>query len=185
MLNEVIKSAELAMQKAVESLKSDLGKLRTGRAHSSIVEGVKVDYYGSETPLKNVANISVTDPKTITITPWEKTLVKNIEKAVRDAGLGLNPIADANLVRVPLPPLTEERRKEMAKVVKATAENFRVAVRTARHAALEDLKELLKEKEITEDDERRGKESVQKLTDKYVAEIDKIAVAKESELMTI
>ncbi|MCL5261302.1 MAG: ribosome recycling factor [Gammaproteobacteria bacterium] len=185
MLNEVIKSAEGSMQKAIESLKNDLGKLRTGRAHPSIVEGVKVDYYGTETLLKHVANITVSDAKTITITPWEKNLVKTIEKAIASANLGLNPVSDANLVRVPLPPLTEERRKEMAKVVKATAENFRVAVRTARHQALEDLKELLKEKEITEDDERRAKDTVQKLTDKYVAEIDKIAVAKESELMSI
>lgn len=185
MINDIIKDAETDMQKALEAFKVELGKLRTGRANSSLVEGVKVDYYGNETALKHVANIVVSDARTITITPWEKNLVKIIEKAIASAGLGLNPISDANLVRVPIPPLTEERRKEMAKTVRSIAENARIATRNIRRDKMDKLKDLLKKKEIDEDQERRTAESVQKITDKFVGEIDKLVVTKEAELMTI
>lgn len=185
MMNEIIKNAEVHMQKVIEALKNELGKVRTGRAHSSMVENIKVDYYGSLTAIKHIANIAVTDPRSITITPWEKNMAKAIEKAIQAADLGLNPVGEANLVRVPVPPLTEDRRKEFVKVVKNIAEQERVAVRNVRRDAINDLKELLKEKEISEDDERRSQESVQKLTDKFIAEIDKIAAAKEAELLTV
>ncbi|CAL7963970.1 ribosome-recycling factor [Gammaproteobacteria bacterium] len=185
MLNSINKDVETNMQKALEAFKVEIGKLRTGRAHSSLVDGVKVEYYGNETPLKNIANIVVSDAHTITITPWEKTMVKPIEKAILNAGLGLNPIADANLVRVPVPAMTEERRKEMAKVVKTIAEQARVSLRNVRRDAMASLKDLLKKKQIDEDADHRAQDSVQKTTDKFVAEIDKLAVAKEAELMKV
>jgi ribosome recycling factor len=185
MLNDIIKGIEVSMQRAIEAFKVELGKLRTGRAHSSLVEGIKVDYYGNETLLKNVSNIVVSDARTITITPWEKTMVKPIEKAITNAGLGLNPIADANLVRVPIPSLTEERRKEMAKVVKSVAEAARVSIRNIRREAMDKLKDLLKKKEIDEDMDHRTQDAVQKTTDKFIGEIDKLATAKETELMTV
>ncbi|MBU0744089.1 MAG: ribosome recycling factor, partial [Gammaproteobacteria bacterium] len=159
--------------------------LRTGRANSSLVEGIKVDHYGNETAIKNVANIVVTDSRTISITPWEKIMVKPIEKAIASANLGLNPVSDANLVRVPIPVLTEERRKEMVKVVKSIAETARISVRNIRREAMDSLKSLLKKKEIDEDMDRRTQDSVQKTTDKFVAEIDKLAAVKEAELMTV
>lgn len=180
-----MKSTEASMQKAIEAFKAELTKIRTGRAHTSMVENIKVDYYGAETPLKNVATISISDPRTITITPWEKNMVKPIEKAIISADLGINPIADANLVRVPVPPLTEERRKELVKIVKNVAEQSRVAVRNIRRDANNDCKELLKEKEISEDDERHAQDGVQKLTDKFIAEIDKLASSKEAEVMVV
>lgn len=185
MINDIIKNTEIQMHKDVDSLKLELSKLRTGRAHTSIVEGIKVDYYGTETPLKQVANITVSDARTISITPWEKTMVKPIEKAILTADLGLNPVSDGNIVRVPVPTLTEERRKELSKVVKTVAEHWRVAVRNVRRDAMNDFKELLKEKEIAEDEERRAQETVQKLTDKFIAEIDKLAADKETDLMTV
>lgn len=185
MLDSVIKNTEINMQKAIEAFQTELSKLRTGRAHTSLVDGIKVDHYGNETPLKNVANIAVSDARTITITPWEKIMVKQIEKAIFSAGLGLNPVSDANLVRVPIPPLTEERRKEMAKVVKTIAESARVGVRNIRREAMDTLKGMLKKKEIDEDMERRTQDAVQKVTDRFVGEIDKLAVAKEAELMTV
>jgi ribosome recycling factor len=185
MLNNVIKDLEMNMQKALEAFKGELGKLRTGRAHTGLVEGIRVDYYGNETPLKNVANIVVSDSRTITITPWEKTMVKSIEKAIANANLGLNPISDANLVRIPIPFLTEERRKEVAKVVKNIAETSRVAMRNIRREAMDKLKGLLKEKEIDEDMDHRIQDEVQKTTNKFIDEIDKLATAKETELMTI
>ncbi len=185
MLNNVTKDLETNMQKALEAFKIELGKLRTGRANTSLVEGIKVDYYGNETLLKNVANITVSDARTIVITPWEKTLVKSIEKAITSANLGLNPVSDANLVRIPIPPLTEERRKEMAKVVKNIAETSRVAIRNIRREAMDKLKDLLKNKEIDEDMDHRTQDTVQKITDKFIAEIDKLVVAKEKDLMTV
>lgn len=185
MLNEILKNAEVHMGKSLEMFKAELTKLRTGRAHSSLVENIKIDYYGTDTPLKHVATIAVSDARTITITPWEKTMLKPIEKAIMTADLGLNPIGDANFIRVPLPPLTEERRKELVKVVKSTAEHAKVNVRNIRRDANNDLKELLQEKEINEDDERRAQESVQKLTDKFIEDIDKIAAAKEADLMVV
>jgi ribosome recycling factor len=185
MVDNVIKNMEADMQKVLEAFKAELGKLRTGRAHSGLVEGVKVDYYGNETTLKHVANIVVSDSRTITITPWEKNMVKSIEKAILNANLGLTPVSDANLVRVPIPPLTEERRKEMAKGVKNIAETSRVAARNVRREAMDKLKDLLKKKEIDEDMDHRTQDAVQKTTDKFIAEIDKIVVAKETELMTV
>lgn len=185
MLNNINKDVETNMQKALEVFKVEIGKLRTGRANSSLVDGVKVDYYGNETSLKNIANIVVSDAHTITITPWEKTMVKPVEKAILNAGLGLNPIADANLVRVPIPAMTEERRKEMAKVVKGIAEQARVSLRNVRRDAMAHLKDLLKKKQIDEDTDRRAQDLVQKTTDKFVAEVDKLTVVKEAELMKV
>lgn len=185
MIDNLIKDTETNMQKSIEAFKIELSKLRTGRAHTSLVEGIKVDYYGNETTLKNVANISVSDARTIVITPWEKPMVKTIEKAILNAGLGFNPVSDANLVRVPVPPLTEERRKEMTKVVKSMAETARVALRNIRRDAMDELKDLLKKKEIDEDMDRRTQDAVQKSTDKFVAEVDKLAISKEEELMKV
>lgn len=185
MLNNILKSAETHMQKAIESFKVELGKLRTGRAHPSLIDGVKVDYYGNETLLKHVANISVGDARTIIVTPWEKPMVKPIEKAILNSDLGLNPISDANIVRVPIPPLTEERRKEMVKTVKSIAEQARVSVRNIRRDAMVNLKDLLKKKEIDEDADHRAQDAVQKTTDKFVGEIDKLAATKEVELLKV
>lgn len=185
MLNDILKNAEVSMQKAVESFRAELDKLRTGRAHPSLLEGVKVDYYGNETLLKHVANVSVGDARTIIVTPWEKPMVKSVEKAILNSGLGLNPISDANMVRVPIPPLTEERRKEMTKVVKSIAEHARVSVRNLRRDAMASLKDLLKKKEIDEDGDHRAQDIVQKTTDKFVGEIDKLAIAKEADLMKV
>lgn len=185
MINNITKNSETNMQKALEAFKVELGKLRTGRAHSSLVDGIKVNYYGNETALKNVANITVSDARSITVTPWEKSMIKPIEKAISSAGLGLNAIADADLVRVPIPMLTEERRKEMSKVVKTIAESSRVSMRNIRRDAMASLKELLKKKEIDEDADHRAQDLVQKITDKFVAEIDKLATAKEAELMKV
>lgn len=185
MINAILKDCEINMNKALEVYKAELSKLRTGRAHSSLVENIKVDYYGTDTPMKHVATIVASDARTITITPWEKTMLKPIEKAIMLADLGLNPIVDANLIRLPLPALTEERRKELVKVVKATAEHAKVNVRNIRRDANSDLKELLKEKEINEDDERHAQDGVQKLTDKFIVEVDKIAQAKETDLMAV
>ncbi len=185
MINDILKNTDTSMHKSLEAYKVELSKLRTGRAHTGLVEGVKVDYYGNETPLKNVANIAVSDARTIVITPWEKPLVKTIEKAILNADLGLNPVSDANLVRVPIPPLTEERRKEMVKVVKGIAENSRVAVRNLRRDAMDKLKDLLKKKEIDEDMDHRTQDAIQKITDGFIAEVDKLAHAKEEELMKV
>jgi len=185
MINDILKDIEVTMQKALENFKHELGKLRTGRAHTSIVEGVKVDYYGNETTLKHIANITVSDARTIVVTPWEKTMVKPIEKAIANAGLGLNPIADANLVRVPIPSLNEERRKELTKVVKSTAETSRVSMRNIRREAMDKLKDLLKKKEIDEDMDRRTQDAIQKTTDKFIVEVDKMVSVKEAELMHI
>ena len=185
MLNEIINDIEASMQKAVEVFKIELGKLRTGRAHAGLVEGVKIDYYGNETALKHIANITISDSRTITITPWEKNMVKPIEKGILNANLGLNPVSDANLVRIPIPPLTEERRKEMVKVVKNIAETSRVAMRNIRREAMDKLKDLLKKKEIDEDMDHRIQDAVQKTTDKFIGEVDKLAATKETELMTV
>jgi len=185
MLSNVIKDADDHMQKALEMYRAELGKLRTGRAHSGLVDSIKVDYYGNETPIKNVANITVSDARTIVITPWEQHLVKTIEKAVRDADLGLNPISDVGLIRVPIPPLTEERRKEMVKIVKNVAETSKIAIRNIRRDAMDRLKDLLKKKEINEDEERRNQEVIQKTTDDFVKQIDHLMQLKETELMKV
>jgi len=179
------KSAEQKMQKSLETLKADLGKVRTGRAHTGILDHIQVDYYGNPTPLNQVANVSLLDARTISVTPWEKKMVGVIEKAIREANLGLNPAAMGDLIRVPMPPLTEERRKDLAKVVKAEAENARVAVRNIRRDANNALKEMLKSRSISEDDERRAQDDIQKLTDRFIAEIDKALAAKEADLMAI
>jgi ribosome recycling factor len=182
---ETKKSAEQKMQKSLETLKADLGKVRTGRAHTGILDHVHVDYYGNPTPLNQVANVSLLDARTISVTPWEKKMVSAIEKAIRDANLGLNPAAMGELIRVPMPPLTEERRRDLAKVVKGEAENARVAVRNIRRDANNTLKELLKSKGVSEDEERRAQDDIQKLTDRFIAEIDKALAAKEADLLAV
>jgi len=185
MVADIKKSAEQKMHKSLESLKVDLGKVRTGRAHTGILDHVMVDYYGTPTAINQVANINLVDARTIGITPWEKKLVGAIEKAIRDSDLGLNPSSQGDLIRVPMPALTEERRKELIKVVKGEAEGAKVAIRNVRRDANGTLKDLLKEKEISEDDERRAQEDIQKLTDRNIAEVDKILHAKEIDLMAV
>jgi ribosome recycling factor len=185
MIADVKKAAEQKMQKSVEALKADLGKVRTGRAHTGILDHIQVDYYGTPTPINQLANLSLLDARTIGVTPWEKKMANVIEKAIRDSDLGLNPATVGDLVRVPMPALTEERRRDLIKVVRHEAENARVAVRNIRRDANAHLKELLKEKKVAEDDERRGQDDVQKLTDRYIAEIDKLLHAKEADLMAV
>ena len=185
MIADVKKSAEQRMQKSIEALKLDLGKVRTGRAHTGILDHVMVDYYGSLVPISSVANINLIDSRNIGVTPWEKKMVGAVEKAIRDSDLGLNPSSQGDLIRVPTPALTEERRRELIKVVKNEAENAKVAVRNVRRDANATLKDLLKDKAISEDDERRSQEEIQKLTDRYIAEVDKVLQAKETDLMAI
>jgi ribosome recycling factor len=184
-VNQIKKATEEKMKKSVEALKTDLAKVRTGRAHTGLLDHVKVDYYGNETPLNQVANITLVDSRTIGVQPWEKKLAPAIEKAIRDADLGLNPATQGEVVRVPMPPLTEERRKELIKVVKHEGENAKVAIRNLRRDANHHLKELLKNKAIPEDQERRTQDEVQKLTDRYVAEVDKLLQQKEADLMQV
>ena len=185
MLDEIKKDAGNRMDKSVASLRQELTKLRTGRAHTSLLDHITVEYYGSEVPLNQCANVNVEDPRTLAVTPWEKTMVQPIEKAIQNSDLGLNPASAGTVIRVPLPPLTEERRKDMIKLVRHEAENGRVAVRNIRRDAIHDIKELLKEKMIGEDDEHRGEDEIQTITDRHVADIDKVLAGKESELMEI
>ena len=185
MIPELKKTTEQKMQKSLEALKNDLGKVRTGRAHAGILDHVQVDYYGSMMPINQVANINLIDARTIGVTPWEKKLAPAIEKAIRESDLGLNPASVGDTVRVPMPALTEERRKDLIKVVRGEAENARVAVRNLRRDANHTLKEGTKAKTISEDDERRAQEDVQKLTDRFIAEIDKALAQKESDLMAV
>jgi ribosome recycling factor len=185
MSTDFVKDAEPRMQKAVEAFKVDISKIRTGRAHPSLLDQVRVDYYGTETPLSQIANISVADARTLAITPWEKKMIPVIEKAIMTSNLGLNPATSSEIIRVPLPALTEERRKELSKVVRNEAESGRVVIRNIRRDANNALKEALKSKEIAEDEERRMTDNIQKLTDKFIAEIDHLLAAKESELMAI
>ena len=185
MIADVKKSAEQKMHKTIEALKVDLGKVRTGRAHTGLLDHIQVDYYGTPTPLNQVANITLVDSRTIGVSPWEKRLATAIEKAIRDSDLGLNPATVGEMVRVPMPALTEERRRDLIKVVRSEAENARVAVRNIRRDANAHLKELLKAKKISEDDERRGEEEVQKLTDRHIAEVDKLLQAKEADLLAV
>jgi ribosome recycling factor len=173
------------MAKSVASLRQELTKIRTGRAHTSLLDHITVEYYGSEVPLNQVSNVGVEDSRTLTVTPWEKDLVPKIEKAIMGSDLGLNPATAGTVIRVPLPPLTEERRKDMIRVVRHEAEGGRIAVRNIRRDAIHDVKELLKEKMIGEDDERRAEEEIQTITDKYIAEIDQTLAEKESELMEV
>jgi len=185
MIDDLKKDAEKRMGKSVESLRHELSRLRTGRAHTSLLDHITLEYYGSEVPLSQVANIGVEDARTLTVTPWERSMVQAVEKAIMTSDLGLNPASAGNVIRVPLPPLTEERRKDMTRLVRQEGEGARVAIRNIRRDVINDLKSLLKEKEISEDDERRAQDDVQKLTDKYVAEVDKVLEAKEKDLMEI
>jgi len=182
---EIQKSTEQKMQKSLEALKHDYAKVRTGRAHVGLLDHITVDYYGSMVPLSQVAQVGLGDARTITVQPWEKKMVPVVEKAIRDSDLGLNPATSGDVVRVPMPPLTEQRRKELVKIVKHEGENAKVAVRNLRRDANHHVKELLKAKEVSEDDERRAQDDVQKLTDRYVAEIDKVVAEKEKEVLTV
>ena len=182
---EIKKNADQKMQKSIEALKADLGKVRTGRAHTGILDHVQVDYYGSMVPLTQVANVNLIDARTIGVQAWEKPMNAKIEKAIRDSDLGLNPAAQGDMIRVPMPALTEERRRELIKVIKHEGENARIAVRNLRRDANTHLKEALKKKEMSEDDERRVQDEVQKLTDRYITEIDKLLVDKEKDLMAV
>ena len=182
---DVKKNAEHKMQKSLEALRVDLTKIRTGRAHIGLLDHVQVDFYGSLVPVNTVANITVLDPRTLGVQPWEKGMAQKVEKAIRDSDLGLNPASQGDLIRVPMPPLTEERRRDLIKVVKQECEGARVAMRNLRRDANATLKDLLKKKECSEDDERRAQDDIQKLTDKFVAEVDKLFAHKETELMAI
>ncbi|MEN6079186.1 ribosome recycling factor [Chromobacterium piscinae] len=185
MINEIKKSAEQKMQKTLEAFKNDLAKVRTGRAHTGILDHVMVDYYGSDVPVNQVANVTLIDARTIGVQPWEKPMLAKIEKAIRDCDLGLNPASMGEIIRVPMPMLTEERRKDLIKVVRGEAEGARVAVRNIRRDSNTEFKNLLKDKAITEDDERRGQDEIQKLTDKYTTEVDKMLAAKEADLLAV
>jgi ribosome recycling factor len=185
MIADVKKSADQKMHKTIEALKADLGKVRTGRAHTGLLDHIHVDYYGTSTALNQIANITLLDARTIGVTPWEKRMAGAIEKAIRDSDLGLNPSTVGETVRVPMPALTEERRRDLIKVVRGEVENARVAVRNIRRDANAHLKELLKGKKISEDDERRAEEEIQKLTDRHIAEADQMLHAKEAELLAV
>ncbi len=185
MIDDIVKDASARMKKSVEALESEFSRMRTGRAHPSLLEHLKVDYYGSETPLGQVANINTEDARSLTVTPWEPGMVAEVEKAIINSDLGLNPNTAGTVIRVPVPPMTEERRKEMVKLVKGEAENARVAVRNVRRDANNDLKTLEKEKEISKDELRKGEESVQKATDAAIAEVDGVLQKKEEDLMEV
>jgi ribosome recycling factor len=185
MIPELKKTSEQKMQKSLEALKLDLGKVRTGRAHTGILDHVQVDYYGSPVPITQVANVTLIDARTIGVQPWEKPMVAKVEKAIRDSDLGLNPSSQGELIRVPMPALTEERRRDLIKVIKHEGENAKVAIRNLRRDAIAHLKEALKKKEVSEDDERRAQDDIQKLTDRYVAEVDRALADKEKDLMAI
>jgi ribosome recycling factor len=182
---EILTDAETRMGKSVESLRSELVKIRTGRAHPSLLDQIMVDYYGTDTPINQVANVTVEDSRTLAVAPWEKQMVAVVEKAIMNSGLGLNPSTAGNLIRIPMPPLTEERRRQLVKVVKADGENAKIAVRNIRRDANSDFKELLKEKEISEDESRQAEDNIQKHTDKFVAAIDEVIAVKEKELMEV
>jgi len=185
MIADIKKSAEEKMKKTLETLKTDLGKVRTGRAHTGLLDHVMVDYYGTPTPINGVANVTLLDARTIGVTPWEKKIASAIEKAIRDSDLGLNPSSVGDTVRVPMPALTEERRRDLIKVVHKEAETARIAIRNIRRDANNHLKDLLKQKKVAEDAERRAQDDVQKLTDRYVGEIDKALAAKEADLIAV
>jgi ribosome recycling factor len=185
MIEDLKKDAAARMQKCVQVFQADLRKMRTGRAHPSLVEHLKVDYYGADVPLQQVANITVEDARTLAISPWEKSMVGPIEKAIHKSDLGLTPMTAGTVIRVPLPPLTEERRRDITKVVRQDAENARVSIRNVRRDVLADVKELLKEKEISQDDERKAQEEIQKLTDRHIADIDQQLAGKEKEILQV
>jgi ribosome recycling factor len=185
MIEEIIKDAEVRMGKSIDSLHTEFSKIRTGRAHPSLLDQIQVDYYGSATPINQVANVSIEDSRTLVVTPWEKDMVAKVEKAIMGSDLGLNPATAGTVIRIPMPPLTEERRRDLVKLVRHEAEQGRVAIRNIRRDANSDFKDLLKEKEISEDEERKAEENIQKLTDSYVAKIDKVLADKEAELMEV
>lgn len=182
---EIKKTTEQKMQKSLEALKADLGKVRTGRAHTGLLDHVTVDYYGNPTLVNQVANVTLIDARTIGVQPWEKNMVGPVERAIRDSDLGLNPATNGDLIRVPMPMLTEERRRDLIKVIKSEGESARIAVRNIRRDANNHLKDALKKKEIAEDEERRMQDEIQKLTDRFVTEIDKVLVVKEADLMAV
>jgi ribosome recycling factor len=184
-INDLKKTTEQKMDKSLQAFKADLAKVRTGRAHTGLLDHIQVDYYGSPAPLNQVAKVTLLDARTIGVTPFEKKMVQPIEKAIRESDLGLNPAAQGESIRVPMPPLTEERRKELIKVVRHEAENARVAVRNLRRDAIQHLKEALKKKEVSENDERRAQDDVQKLTDRHIADIDRMLAEKEKELLSV
>ncbi len=185
MINDITNDTEDGMKKAVDSFKRDLQKIRTGRANTAMLDGIKVDYYGTPTPVNQVATVQVVDARLITVKPWEKSMLQVIDKAIRASDLGINPVSDSELVRLPIPPLTQERRKELAKVVGKQTEEARVAVRSARRDAMDMVKDAEKDKEITEDERKNGEKKIQELTDKYIAMVDDIAKAKEKEIMDL
>jgi ribosome recycling factor len=185
MINDVRKSAEQKMTRSIETLKADLAKVRTGRAHTGLLDHIHVDYYGSSMPLSQVANVTLADPRTLGVTPWEKKMIPVVEKAIRDSDLGLNPAASGDMIRVPMPALTEERRKELIKVVHKEAEAAKIAVRNVRRDANDQLKKPRKDKQCSEDEERRAHDDLQKLADRFVAEVDRLLAQKEADLMAI
>lgn len=185
MIEKIKKDTEMRMAKSIDALKADLGKIRTGRAQTGLLEHVQVEYYGNKTPLNQVANVAVADARTLTVTPWEKNMIAPIEKAIMEAGLGLNPVTSGQTIRVPLPALTEERRRELGKLVRTEGENAKIAIRNVRRDANTQLKELVKKKEASEDEEKRAQDAVQKATDRFIAEVDKLVAAKEQEMMAI
>ncbi|MGF6238296.1 MULTISPECIES: ribosome recycling factor [Paraburkholderia] len=182
---DIRKGVEQKMQRSIDAFKNDLSKIRTGRAHTGLLDHIQVDYYGSPVPISQVANLTLIDARTIGVQPWEKKMVPVVEKAIRESDLGLNPATQGDVIRVPMPALTEERRRELTKVARSEAETAKIAVRNLRRDANEQLKKLVKDKEISEDDERRAGDDVQKLTDKFVSEIDKLVTTKEAEIMTV
>ena len=185
MIEDVLKDSESRMKKTIESLKTDLAKIRTGRAHPSVLDHITVEYYGGEVPLSQVAKVGVEDARTLSVVPWEKEMVAKIEKAIMTSDLGLNPASAGTVIRVPMPALTEERRRDLGKIVRSEGENAKIAIRNIRRDANGDLKDFLKEKEISEDDDRRGQETIQKLTDRFVSEVDQLVATKEKELMEV
>jgi ribosome recycling factor len=185
MLQDIIKDANTRMDKTIASFKLDLQKIRTGRAHPSLLDHITVDYYGTQTPIPKAANVTIEDSRTLTVTAWDKSMVTAIERAILESDLGLNPNTAGTVMRIPLPPLTEERRRDLVKVIKGEAEQAKVAIRNIRRDAMSDLKDLLKEKQIAEDDERRGQDDVQKLTDAHIKKIDEAFAAKEQEILSV
>ena len=185
MINDITSDSEDGMKKAVESFKRDLQKIRTGRANTAMLDGIKVDYYGTPTPVNQVATVQVVDARLITVKPWEKNMIPVIDKAIRASDLGINPVADAELIRLPIPPLTQERRRDLAKSVGKQTEEARVAVRAARRDAMDMIKDAEKDKQISEDERKQGEKKVQDLTDKYIAMVEEIAKAKEKEIMEL
>ncbi|MEM7250773.1 MAG: ribosome recycling factor [Pseudomonadota bacterium] len=185
MIDEIKDDAQTRMRKSIDALHQELQKIRTGRAHTSLLDHIKVAYYGSDVPINQVASVTVSDARTLTVTPWEKKSVTDVEKAIMNSGLGLNPVTTGDVIRIPLPPLTEERRKDLVRVVKQEAENARIAIRNIRRDANGQLKMLLKEKEISEDEDRGGESDVQSITDKFIAEVEDVLKQKEADLLEV